>query len=224
MKALSRTSHYSLAVLAAFLIGAYTANLSAATFSDDNWISMGGIPGVDGWNVEVHAAAVDDFGNLYIGGEFTIAGEVFATNIAKWDGSRWSALGSGINGDVVTLLVSGNNLYAGGLFTTAGGVSATNIARWDGTNWSALGLGMDGEVRALAVSGSDLYAGGGFTNADGDAANYVAKWNGSSWISLGSGLDNWASSLAVSGGDLQEIAWGRTYPLNIEAFSSCANV
>ena len=118
---MSRIRHHALAVLAAVLIG---LSDSHAAFSDANWTGMGGLRGVDG---EVHATAVDDYGNLYIGGEFTIAGEVFATNIAKWDGSRWSALGSGIDGNVVALLVSGSDLYAAGWFTNAGGNAANYI-------------------------------------------------------------------------------------------------
>src|SRR5688572_13082445 len=60
------------------------------TFSDANWISMGGIPGANG---VVRAAVTDGSGNLYIGGNFTKVGDVFATHIAKWNGSSWSALG-----------------------------------------------------------------------------------------------------------------------------------
>ena len=37
--------------------------------------------------------------NLYAGGGFTTAGGVPANYIAKWDGSAWSALGSGMDGD-----------------------------------------------------------------------------------------------------------------------------
>ena len=36
--------------------------------------------------------------NLYAGGDFTTAGGVPANHIAKWNGSAWSALGSGIDG------------------------------------------------------------------------------------------------------------------------------
>src|SRR5204863_345530 len=90
------------------------------TFSDANWISMGGIPGANG---EVVAAVVDGSGNLYIGGYFTLVDEVIANSIAKWNGSSWSALGSGVccGGVVSTLAVSGSDLYAGGYFTSAGG-------------------------------------------------------------------------------------------------------
>jgi trimeric autotransporter adhesin len=162
------------------------------TFSDANWISMGGIPGADG---SVSAAVVDGSGNLYIGGDFTAVGDVIANHIAKWNGSSWSALGSGMggvdygNGTIVyALAVSGSDLYVGGQFTTAGGSAATNIAKWDGSSWSALGSGVNGyAVYALAVSGSDLYAGGSFSMG-GVSVNPVAKWDGSSWSALGSGM------------------------------------
>ena len=53
--------------------------------------------------------------DLYAGGGFTTAGGIAANYIAKWNGSSWSALGSGMNGDCVyALAVSGSDLYAGG--------------------------------------------------------------------------------------------------------------
>ena len=52
---------------------------------------------------------------------FTAAGDDTNANyIAQWNGSSWLALGSGMNGDVSALAVSGSTLYAGGEFTTAG--------------------------------------------------------------------------------------------------------
>ncbi len=169
------------------------------TFSDANWISMGGYPGVNG---SVFAVAADAVGNVYVGGLFSLAGGVLANNIAKWDGTHWSALASGVNDKVQALAVLGSDLYAGGGFTTAGGTAANYIAKWNGTSWSALGSGMNNGVLALAVSDSDLYAGGGFTTAGGTAANYIAKWNGTSWSALGSGMNWTVHALVVSGTNL----------------------
>jgi hypothetical protein len=112
---------------------------------------------------------------LYAGGNFTTAGGNAASNIAQWDGSSWSALGSGMNGPVGALVVSGGSLYAGGVFTTAGGNAATNIAQWDGSSWSGMSSGMNGPVGALVVCGATLYAGGGFTTAGGKVSGNVAE-------------------------------------------------
>ena len=166
------------------------------TFSDDNWTSMDGLPGA---NDAVHAAAVDDSGNLYIGGSFTAVAHIAANHVARWDGSGWSALGPGVDGTVTSLAVSGGDVYAGGSFTNAGGMTALRIARWNGTNWLALGAGLSGTVSALAISGSDLYVGGSFTNAGGIAALRIAKWDGSVWSGLGAGLNSGVRALAVSG-------------------------
>ncbi|MBE2181168.1 MAG: WD40 repeat domain-containing protein, partial [Chthoniobacterales bacterium] len=180
------------------------------TFSDANWISMGGLPGADN---QVNAAVVDGSGNLYIGGAFTLVGDAVANGIAKWDGTRWSALGSGMDGgddpSVKALAVSGGDVYAGGGFTTAGGIEVHGIAKWNGSTWSALGSGMEGEVYALAVSGGEVYAGGAFTTAGGIEANRIAKWDGSSWSALGSGISGDVAghgpsvdALAVLGGEV----------------------
>ena len=97
----------------------------------------------DGQRVSALAVSGTD---LYAGGDFTTAGGVPANCIAKWNGSAWSALGSGMKqrtiAHVYALAVSGTNLYAGGYFTTAGGVPANYIAKWDGSAWSALGSGI----------------------------------------------------------------------------------
>ncbi|MBI3123918.1 MAG: carboxypeptidase regulatory-like domain-containing protein, partial [Ignavibacteriales bacterium] len=72
--------------------------------------------------------------DLYVGGEFNVAGNIQANRIAKWDGSNFSALGSGMFGNsgynVTALAVMGDDLYAGGTFYSAGGVPANNIAKY----------------------------------------------------------------------------------------------
>jgi hypothetical protein len=174
-------------------IGKDTVNLQVLA-----WSALG-----TGMNkgVTVTALAIDSSGNLYAGGRFTTAGGVAANNIAKWNGSSWSALGTGTNGRIFSLSFDGDsNLYAGGQFTTAGGVTANNIAKWNGSSWSALGTGTYDTVRALAVDSSgNLYAGGEFTSVGGTGANYIAKWNGTAWSALGSGMNGRTFSLSFDG-------------------------
>ncbi len=98
------------------------------------WSALGGTNG------DVYALAVYD-GALIAGGQFTTAGGVGASRIAQWDGTSWSALGSGIDSDVRALAVYDDALIAGGQFTTAGGVAVGNIARWDGTVVVGAGFG-----------------------------------------------------------------------------------
>lgn len=173
-----------------------------AKWGGGTWTALGsGLSGDQSWKPRVYALAASGT-NLYVGGWFTTAGGAPITNIAKWNGSSWSGLGSGFNFNyiaVYSLAVSGTNLYVGGSFNSVGGVAATNIAKWDGHAWSALGTGMSGSVYALAVNGTDLYAGGYFTNAGGVPANNIAKWDGHTWSALGSGVDNTVYALATDG-------------------------
>jgi hypothetical protein len=132
----------------------------------------------------------DGFGAaLYVGGEFTSAGGIPASHIARWNGTAWSAVGSGLAGGVEALAVfdagSGPQLYAGGAFP--GG-----FARWDGSSWSVVEGGAY-DVHALAVHddgsglGPALYLGGAFTIAGGVPANRIASWRPGHWSALGVG-------------------------------------
>jgi len=181
-----------------------------ARWDGTSWAALGsGMNLVGGDNdANVNALTVHDNGGvpaLYAGGEFTTAGGVAASRIARWDGTSWSALGSGVAGRVYALTDhddgSGPALYVGGEFFTVGGVAARMIARWDGTSWSALGSGMNLQVDALTVhddgSGPALYAGGFFTTAGGVAASRIARWDGTSWSTLGSGMDSGVYALKV---------------------------
>ena len=61
--------------LLSLLVVALLANCASAQTSDNNWTSVGNIPGADG---PVYATVVDGAGNLYIGGAFTNIGNVVA--------------------------------------------------------------------------------------------------------------------------------------------------
>lgn len=178
-----------LAVVVADAGAAYPVRIDP-TFSDADWVSLNS--GFAGANGGVNAVARDSSGNIYIGGAFTFAGAVPAANVAKWNGTTWSALGAGVDSQVQALAVdTTGNLYAGGYFTTAGGVTVNKVAKWNGSSWSALGTGMNAQVQALAVDGAgNLYAGGVFSTAGGVTVNSVAKWSNNSWSALGGGLSS----------------------------------
>ncbi|MCD4691404.1 MAG: T9SS type A sorting domain-containing protein [Calditrichales bacterium] len=112
-----------------------------------------------------------------MGGSFTEAGGSAASKIAKWDGSSWSALGGGVDGNVWSILIDESDIYAGGYFTTAGIIDVNYIAKWDGSEWSALGSGLDNGANALALEGDNLYVGGNFTLAGGKSSYYFAIWD-----------------------------------------------
>ncbi len=210
-------NRHSLAVLG--MLGAvFFAAAPASAQCTDQWLPGEGLPGLNG---DVYATAVYDDGTgpaLYVGGSFSVVGDVVATNIAKWDGTSWSPLGSGTNNNVYDLTVYNGELIAGGEFTTAGETAANRIARWDGTTWSPLGSGMGGEyphVSALTVYNGELIAGGGFTTAGGTSANRIARWDPGApgwdpgapgqWSPLGSGIGgpySFVRALTVFNGEL----------------------
>ena len=180
--------------------GGVSAN-NIARWDGSNWFALN-----SGVNGTVSAIAVSDANGsvpafapmespVYVGGQFTTAGGMSANNIARWNGSSWSALGSGVDGTVSAIAVIGSQIYVGGQFTTAGGVSANNIALWDGSSWSALGSGVDGTVSAIAVIGGQIYVGGEFSEAGDVSANNIALWDGKSWSALDNGVNGKVSAI-----------------------------
>jgi hypothetical protein len=153
-----------------------------ARWDGASWSALDtGVIGITGPGT-VYALAVLPNGDLVAGGSFATAGTVPASNIARWDGANWSALGAGVSGGSGTTSVNAlavmpdGDLIVGGSFTSAGDVSANGIARWDGTAWSTLGT-VTSFVRALAVMpNGDLVAGGWFTMASGAPAVNLARW------------------------------------------------
>jgi hypothetical protein len=174
---------------------------------DGAWSELGP-PDASGTYTNVRAIARGDDGTIYFGGDFTNFDNIAAADyIVQWDGSSYSALGSGMNNIVLSLVIKPDgNLLAGGLFTTAGGTTVRGVAEWDGSSWSALGPpSSGGQVNAVAVTADGtVYVGGTFTNWDGDAnGDYFASWDGSSWSALATPSDDDVAAFAAdTNGDL----------------------
>lgn len=156
----------------------------------NSWV--GGNSGVDlvgGVDFSVRCLYVNPSdGNLYMGGEFpdlwdgdAAAPDPNMAYIAKYDGSNWTPLGTGLNEYVRAIHEYNGDLVAGGYFTNAGGVPANKIARWDGTNWNAMGLGFDASgideyVKSATVWNGIFFAGGAYTQAEGNPMDHIAQW------------------------------------------------
>jgi len=153
-------------------------------------------------------------GLLYIGGRFDSAGGIKVNNIAAWNGSSYSALGTGLGGvtfnGVSAITEYNGNIIVGGIFDSAGGVPVNNIAMWNGSSWTALGKGItgidsniaNGGVRSLVVYNNNLYAAGDFDSAGGLPASYIAQWNGTSWSAVGTGISYIVNTMAVYNNNL----------------------
>jgi hypothetical protein len=141
-------------------------------------------------NILINDLVVDSRDQLYAGGYFyLIRSDRYVGYVARWDGSNWTLLGSGMNHMVYDLAVDGqDNIYAGGEFTSAGGVPDNRIAKWEGGSWSALGSGLGGEASIIADMEADesgnLFVTGQFESAGGVPIQLIAMWDGASWKDL----------------------------------------
>ncbi len=146
-------------------------------------------------------------GELYVGGYFSSIDSVPVQNIAKFDGTTWSAVGGGLSSDVFCLYVDSisNRLYAGGNFTYTNNNTVScpsSIAYWDGNVWTPFGMnGPHIYPNTLTVYHGQLYAGFGLfnlpINQNGDTLRQIVRWNGNDWENVGSGLDGSALAMAV---------------------------
>jgi hypothetical protein len=176
------------------------------------WTALGG--GIEGFgegaNPGVYKMAFDPGFRLYAAGNFTQAGSVGASHVARWDGTNWSNLGATkskgmthFDGAVEGLATDGTNLYAGGVFTEGGGQIANEVARFDGTNWNPLADSVPNVLpaagpRTLCLANGSLYVGDSFTNIGGVPATRIAQFDGSSWHDIG-GADSDVRALTFDG-------------------------
>jgi hypothetical protein len=143
-------------------------------------------------NAVVYALALYN-NQLYAGGYFTTSGSNTVNNIAKWNGTDWVPVSTGMSTSGVydfvnAFAVFNNELYVGGEFTTAGTINAQNIAKWNGTVWSTVAGGIYDRVNALHVYNNELYAGGDFVinNVTFNLQYRISKMTTGGWVNVGS--------------------------------------
>ena len=219
-----------------------------AAWDGARWHDVGPLTGPVGvgggrTHTSVHALVVHDADgdgpqprSLFVGGDFTTAGSIAASLVARWDGAAWSALDEGLDWDEFAAWArafgvfdeDGDGprppaLFVGGDFMFAGALHVSFIARWDGESWSAVGGGVNGPVYAFATfdegDGPALYAAGNFTRAGGEggmgadsvAAPFVARWDGSRWSSVGGGTNATVRALSVFDGGREAALYAGGY-------------
>ena len=169
--------------------------LSGAWSRDFVFRGAAGAPGAGIRRVEV----VGD--TIYAAGYFTHVSGTPAKNVARWDGTSWSALGEGV-AQYVTALAwdeDADRLYASGFHVEGGGegpglgvVTGTPIRAWDGAAWSDFAR-VDGSRARVHVirtlSDGRIAVGGEFETIDGVDAVGFALWDGASWSTLGTEIE-----------------------------------
>jgi hypothetical protein len=169
--------------------------LNIARWNGSQWSTLGsGVTGVPNPFVRIRPPPVSSLvvwgDDLYVGGDFAVAGEISATNIACWNGQNWSSVGGGLPGtasfappsSVATMMIAQGRLLVGGNFPRAGEQVANGLASWDGTNWTVFDRGVTRgvfslpSVRALAWHPEGLCVGGHFKFAGGSPASDFSIW------------------------------------------------
>ncbi len=158
-----------------------------------NWSEVNG--GVENGVVYAMVAQGDE---LYVAGNFQLAGGIQVGGIAKWNRltNEWSALGD--NADHLQYL-SKIIFYDGNLIVS----HVNQMQLWDGAQWHDFiaSENTKGEIYALAVRNNELYVGGNFETLDGNAINNIAIWDGTTWRALDKELVNGTVNTFLFDGD-----------------------
>ncbi len=168
-----------------YACGNFGATLGAAKWNGQGWsfipTASSGLT-ING----ISHLATDKNGNVYLSGSFVQNGILY--NLAKWDGSLWTAFA---NADIINFIVdpASGEIYANDAdFSNTGynvlkivgntvtniGISNTQPYQTNATNWM--------QTLALDANGN-LYTGGSLEDSNGNA--FVAKWDGANWMELG---------------------------------------
>jgi hypothetical protein len=133
----------------------------------------------DGLNGPVYALHTHN-DILYAGGAFTASDSSEMLKMASWDGTQWSAVGTGFTDSADTvfcLYTYDDTLYTGGRFDSAGNQFVQNIAKLAGAEWQNLGDGINGPVYDMHEYRGRLYIGGAFTKADALISRNIVTYN-----------------------------------------------
>jgi hypothetical protein len=192
-----------------------------ARWDGNLWSAMG--TGMDGTSpISVNSLAVWPNGDLVVGGVFRTVDGVIASNVARWNGTGWSSLGTGTNSAVFALAVlPSGDVVAGGSFTAAGGLPSISIARY---TFAAVGTGIAQQpLDTAACRGGD--ASFFVRTAPADLGDLSFRWQLET-LPIGSGLwiDLFDGPLPESSGSDASAIGTATDTLTIERIDAAATV
>jgi trimeric autotransporter adhesin len=170
-------------------INGVTGTAQIARWNGTVWSSVGG--GLTATSVTQGLEGMTVFNDgtgdaLYVAGTAVFGTGLSTCNVAKWNGTAWTAVGAPFaTGKATSIAVfddgTGPALYVGCTATP----SLNYIARFQGGSWQILGGGVTGgaippsnfpSVFGLGVFQNKLYLGGNFVQVNNLAANGVAAW------------------------------------------------
>ena len=160
----------------------------AARWASGKWEPLDG-----GLNNRAYSVLLDG-DDVYVAGDFSMAGDVVTYRTVKWAGGQWERFGPEWNNRVYALEKSPKGIFVGGMFSSGGKTSrSAYFSFFDGSGWPDTGINLNNWVHTVKVVGGDFYVGGWFdvaTNPDGSVvrAERIAKWDGTTWSSLGKGV------------------------------------
>lgn len=126
---------------------------------------------------------------IYVGGSFEKIGGTNAKFIAKWNGSEWDTVVSGLNAPVnIIFFEESGKLWIGGQFTEIQGKSTSYLASYENDKWQTYDF-LNGQVRAITNSNQIVYIAGDFafndSNTYGELTSCVAYYEDSRWKQAG---------------------------------------
>lgn len=136
-------------------------------------------------------------GDVLAGGQFTASGPTSVSNVALWNGSTWTRVGTtNLPVDVVSLTTRHNgNLLA---------VGDGGLLEWNGTSWTRPVPGTEQSAMSAAVetAAGEFVAVGGFQTVGGAQAQRVARYFGLRWNAMvpGQAFDDDVRQLFVEPG------------------------
>lgn len=134
---------------------------------------------------------------VYVAGKFTKAGTTKANCIAKWDGSTWTDVSTGLTefDEINCLAFYKDVLYAG----TKNGLKKKAVGGWE-----LVTADLTGNVAAMTVYAGKLVLSGNFDKIGAETVNRIAMWDGSSFTKMADGFADGreARTLFSKGNDL----------------------